>query len=121
MRTAACTPDSMSHPSCRITSMSFESIADALEGCETPLDATDLRAALRVDDRYTARLTMAVGQFVVDREWDRLGYANPVQWLKHAAGMTGPDAFRMVQEAKKLRRWPALAAAWMAGKITGGQ
>jgi hypothetical protein len=89
--------------------------------CEIPADAVGLAAALHVDDRYTARLTMAVGQFVVDREWDRQGYANPVQWLKDAAGMTGPDAFRMVVEAKKLRQWPVLAAAWVAGEVTGGQ
>lgn len=101
--------------------MSFESTIGVGEAREIPANAAGLAAALVVGDRYTAGLTMAVGQFVVDREWDRLGYANPVQWLKHAAGMTGPDAYRMVQEAKKLRHWPALAAAWLAGEIRGGQ
>jgi HNH endonuclease len=88
---------------------------------EVPVDTEGLTSAMRVSDRYAARVTVAVGEYTVGREWDRQGYANPVQWLKHAAGMTGPDAYRMVQEARKLRSLPVLTAAWLAGEVTGGQ
>jgi hypothetical protein len=76
---------------------------------------------MRLDDRDEARLTIAFGDFVAYGEWELAGYANPVQWLKVERGMTGQDAYRMTQEAKKLRALPLTAEAWVNGELSTGQ
>jgi hypothetical protein len=101
--------------------MSFgPSLADRLAP-EIPVDGSGLAAVMRDDDRATARLTIAFGAFAAYGEWAQAGYANPAQWLKDKAGMTGADAYRMTQEAKKLRALPVTAEAWVNGELSGGQ
>jgi uncharacterized protein DUF222 len=88
---------------------------------ETPTDGAGLAAEGRLHDRSTAERTIAFGEFAAYGDWALEGYANPVQWLKDRWGMTGQDAYRMAQEAKKLRVLPVLAEAWVNGEVTGGQ
>ena len=88
---------------------------------ELPTDGPGLAAAMRLDDQAEARLTIAFGEFVAYGDWALEGYANPVQWLKDQRLMTGPDAYRMVQEAKKLRVLTATAEAWVSGELSTGQ
>ena len=76
---------------------------------------------MRAHDQATARLTIGFGEFVAYGDCGLAGYANPVQWLKDQAGTTGVDAYRMTQEAKKLRSLPVTAEAWVSGELTGGQ
>src|SRR5438128_413831 len=111
----------VSHPSGRITSMSFAATLPEYDAHETPLSGPEVAAAFRIGDRYTAWLTITAGEFAKYGDWDVAGYASATQWLKDQAGMTGPDAYRMLREAKKLRALPALAQAWLDGKVTGGQ
>jgi hypothetical protein len=80
-----------------------------------------LAAALRLHDQAEARLTIAFGEFAAFGEWELAGYANPVQWLKAERGMTSADAYRMAQEAKKLRALPRVAEAWVNGELSSGQ
>jgi hypothetical protein len=101
--------------------MSFAASLSEHQALETPMSGAELAAEMRADDRSTARRTMAVGQYARHGDWDLAGYASPVHWLKDQAGMTGADAYRMLQLAKKLRALPVLAQAWLDGRVTGGQ
>ncbi|HVV36861.1 MAG TPA: DUF222 domain-containing protein [Acidimicrobiales bacterium] len=80
----------------------------------------ELAEAVAEHDRFTARLTMAVGAFDASREWDAPGYVSAAEWLREQ-GYTRADAAWMVSAAKKLRCWPLVAAAWLDGRLSGGQ
>lgn len=101
--------------------MSFGPSFAARLAPETPTDGAGLAGALADGDRDEARRTIAFSDFAAFGEWAMQGYASPVQWLKDKGGMTGADAHRMAHVAKKLRQMPSVAAAWVAGDLTGGQ
>jgi hypothetical protein len=63
---------------------------------------------------------MSVGEFDTLGLWEVAGYTSTHAWLKDQ-GFHPRDAFDMVKLARKLRRLPATAAAWVAGDLTGGQ
>ncbi len=100
--------------------MSFAVLMSELDSSEIHGEAPSLADALRCHDRYEARLCAAIGEFDSDEWWDVAGYTSTQAWLKEQ-GVHPRDAFELVRIARKLRRLPGTAAAWIAGSLTGGQ
>src|SRR5688572_31892489 len=82
--------------------------------------AAELASAVRRQDQSDALLIADLGEFDASGEWDIAGYASVKAWLREL-GMHRRDAWLTVKLAKKLRRLPAVLAAWLDGRLTGGQ
>lgn len=63
---------------------------------------------------------MSIGEFDASKLWEPAGFTSAHHWLKDQ-GMHPRDAFDMIRLARKLRRLPVTAAAWVDGSLTGGQ
>ena len=100
--------------------MQFSVWVDEFEDVEVPSDLAGLDAALFHQDRFHAKLAVAVARMDADRLWEIDGAPSASGWLQ-ARGLTGPEAHRLVQIGRKLTRLPVLAAAWLAGDVNGGQ
>ena len=100
--------------------MSFASVMQQIDSLEVPGDGKELADAVACHDRFTAKLTVAVGAFDESGEWDFDGATSATAWLRDR-GMSPGDAVRTVRLGDKLRRLPHLSAAWIAGDVTGGQ
>jgi hypothetical protein len=61
-----------------------------------------------------------LGEFDATGEWDVAGYASVAAWLKER-GVHRRDAWLLMRLARKLRRMPSVLAAWLDGRLTGGQ
>lgn len=83
-------------------------------------DGPTLARAVRDHDRHEAQLCTALGEFDADRTWDVGGFASAIEWLKDL-GMHPRDGYELLKIARKLRRLPGTAAAWLDGSLTGGQ
>jgi hypothetical protein len=100
--------------------MSFAGWVESFEGVGVPSDLAGLGLAVAHRDRFDAKLAVAVAEFEAEGLWALDGAASPVAWLR-ARGLTPPEAHRIVLIARKLKRLPVLAAAWLAGEVNGGQ
>ncbi|MDP1795124.1 MAG: DUF222 domain-containing protein, partial [Acidimicrobiales bacterium] len=100
--------------------MSFAASLSEIVSQEFPADGPSLAAAVRGHDRYEARMCMSVGEFDAMGLWDVAGFTSTHAWLQRQ-GMHSPDAWDMVKLARKLRRLPTTAAAWVDGVLSGGQ
>jgi hypothetical protein len=103
-----------------MTSMSFADVLDAPAAAEVPMGARALAAAVRGHDRDDALLIAGLAEFDATGEWDLAGFASPAAWLKDL-GVHRRDAWVLQRLARKLRRLPMVLAAWLDGKLTGGQ
>ena len=100
--------------------MSFAARLDAPAIADVPFGAAALADAVRAQDASDARLIAGIGEFDVTGEWDVAGYASVTAWLRER-GVHRRDAFLTVKLARKLRRLPSVLAAWLDGRLTGGQ
>lgn len=102
--------------------MSFAPTLDDLDlaATEIPVDGWSLAAAVRAHDRFTARLAIAAATFQHSDEWKVTGYTSVAAWLRDQ-GMTQRDAAVLVRIGQRMAELPATAAAWVEGKLTGGQ
>ncbi len=92
----------------------------ALDELEMPTDGASLAVAVRAYDRYEARLAVAIAAFDESGEWEIAGHTSVVAWLRDL-GFTHGDAAQLVKIGQKLRRLPVTAAAWVSGRLSGGQ
>ena len=79
-----------------------------------------MAAALRSHDRHEAALCLSIGELDALKLWEPAGFSSTHHWVKDQ-GVHPRDAFEMVKLARKLRRLPVTAAAWVDGALTGGQ
>lgn len=100
--------------------MSFAVWVDEFENIDVPSDLDGLDRAVFHNDRYMAKLAVAVAEADALRAWEADGSVSAVAWLR-ARGMTQPEAHRLVVMARKLTRLPVLASAWLRGEVNGGQ
>ncbi|HUR79100.1 MAG TPA: DUF222 domain-containing protein [Acidimicrobiales bacterium] len=100
--------------------MSFVATLDLPDAADVPYGAAALADALRSQDRNDALLVAGIGEFDATGEWDIAGYASVAAWLRER-GMHRRDAWLWVRLARKLRRLPAVLAAWLEGHLSGGQ
>jgi hypothetical protein len=99
----------------------FDSLADAIDTMDVPVDGDALAAVLGLRDRFEARLVEAVCAFDDANEWDRAeGCASLAAWLRSRGRMTAADASRLARTARRLRSLPTLRAAWVSGSVSGG-
>lgn len=96
-------------------------LADAIDELELPVDTDVVAEALRLVDRLTAKVSVAVGELDAADLWDTDGAHSMTSWLRTRAGMTNGDAHRTASTAKRLRSCPLTRDAWLDGAITGGQ
>jgi hypothetical protein len=97
-----------------------EALATAIEELDIPLDGAVLLQEIVLLERHTAKVYEAIGGFDAAQLWDLDGATSMRAWLS-AAGMSGPDAIRQAQTAKRLRGLPVTAAGWRDGTLSGGQ
>ena len=110
----------MSHP-CTSVVRVFEELVEAVEEWEIPSDSAALVAALRLQDRVAAKVTMAVAAFDANGSWDVDGDTSMTAWLRHHGTMTSRDATVSARTGRRLRAAPVTADAWVDGTLSGGQ
>ncbi|HEX7134997.1 MAG TPA: DUF222 domain-containing protein [Iamia sp.] len=99
----------------------FDSLTDAIDTLDVPVDGDALAEVLGLRDRFDARLVEAVCAFDETNEWDRAeGCASLAAWLRIRGRMTAADAARLARTARRLRGLPTLRAAWLSGAVSGG-
>jgi hypothetical protein len=108
----------------QVYAVGMEALAELVElvdRVEVPLDGDALRQALWAQDRLAAKISQAIGEFDAAGLWDLDAAHSMTSWLRHHAGMCGPDAQRTASTAKRLRTCPATRDAWVDGALSGGQ
>ncbi len=100
--------------------MDFTAWADEFEDIDVPSDLDGLERAVFHSDRYMAKMAVAVAEMDAARMWEVDGSPSAATWLR-GRGLTSTEAHRMVLMARKLRRLPVLATAWLRGDLNGGQ
>ena len=110
----------------RITSMSFAALTAQLEGLEVPVDGpgradgAGLADALACHDRFTAKVTLAVG--VSTRPTTGISMEPPRQSRGCATGACTLAKRRgWCSWVRSCGRLPVLAGAWIRGEVSGGQ
>ncbi len=101
--------------------MRLGALAEAIEELDPPADLASLTEVLRLRDVFEAKLALGVAAF--DRaglcEFDHASSA--VAWLRQIGGMSGAAASSLVKTGRRAADVPALAAAWLEGRLSGGQ
>jgi hypothetical protein len=98
----------------------FDGLTMAIEELHIPISATALAEVLALRDRLVARIAEAAAEFDALGLWDVDGSTSMTAWLKSSASMTSKSARRFVSMAGRLRRLPVCAAAFRAGRLSGG-
>ncbi|MGK2948045.1 MAG: DUF222 domain-containing protein, partial [Acidimicrobiales bacterium] len=99
----------------------FEALAGAIDELEIGVDDREVALALRLRDRFEAKLVVAVAQFDAAELWDVDGSVSLTAWLRHRGNLTNADAQRLATAARKLRSCPHTLDAWVVGRLDGGQ
>ncbi|MGK2948002.1 MAG: DUF222 domain-containing protein, partial [Acidimicrobiales bacterium] len=99
----------------------FEALAGAIDELEIGVDDREVALALRLRDRFEAKLVVAVARFDAAELWDVDGSVSLTAWLRHRGNLTNADAQRLATAARKLRSCPHTLDAWVAGRLDGGQ
>lgn len=94
---------------------------DAVEGLDLDVDATELRTALRARDVLDAKVALAVNAFEAAGAHEAQGAVTARTWLRQEARLSPPAATRAVTTGARLVDFPTLAAAVLAGRLSGGQ
>ena len=87
---------------------------------EVGADATSLRDALAAADLLAAKIAVATGSFADSGEWEVDGSASPVAWLREHGRMSSGHAGWAARVAKRLKQFPGVAEAWLAGRLSSG-
>ena len=98
----------------------FDSLATAIDALEVPVDERSLRTLLGLHDRFTAKLTAALGEADALGLWGASGATSMRAWLCDA-DLAGPDATRLARLAADVHRLPVLRSAWIDGDLSNGQ
>ena len=101
--------------------MSLSGIAALVEELEIAPLGAEIRAAVGVRDRLDARIARAVGDFDAAGLYDLDGDLTTQTWLAHHTGTTPAAANRMTKRGRTLRALPVLSAAFLDGRVSGGQ
>src|SRR5438128_1926085 len=72
-------------------------------------------------DRLGARLATALASFDEAELWDADGAVSLQSWLQSVGGRTPQVARQLTRTARRTASLPAVADAWAAGALSGGQ
>ncbi len=101
--------------------MVLEQMSELVDALGTDLDGGELRAAIAVQDRLDARISLSVAAFETAGRYTGDGAVSMRGWLRQETGRDACTAGQMCSTGRKLRLLPVLAAAVLEGEITGGQ
>ena len=99
----------------------IEALETAVENLDIAVDGDDIARALKVIDRLTAKVTVAIGEFDDNGLWDLDGRTSMTDWLVATCNVRPGLAKRMSGDAAKLRMMPATRGAWLEGRLVEGQ
>ena len=100
--------------------MRLGALAEAVDELEPPTVPDDLAAALRLRDRFEAKLALGVAAFDRAALWELDHATSAVAWLR-IHGVAAGDAMALVRAGRRAADVPALADAWADGRLSGGQ
>jgi Domain of unknown function (DUF222) len=93
----------------------------AVDEMDIPVDRHALVTCFGLLDRFSAKLTAAVGDFDAAGAWRDDGATSMTAWLRESVGLSSREASRWARTARRLRELPVTAAAYEAGVLSGGQ
>ncbi len=96
-------------------------LGEAIEALDVPVDRDAIVAAIAQRDRLDAKITAAVAAYDAAELWDADGATSMTRWLVAECRMSDSMARRQVRTAKRLTQLPAMAEAYAAGAVSGGQ
>jgi hypothetical protein len=102
------------------TNMCSSGLAEEIEGLEPPADPHALTEALRLRDRLEAKIALGAAAFDTSGRWEVDHATSAVAWLKEH-GVGAGDAVRLLSAGRRAAAVPALAGAWLDGRLSGGQ
>ncbi|HUP86230.1 MAG TPA: DUF222 domain-containing protein, partial [Acidimicrobiales bacterium] len=98
----------------------FEALVGAIEAMEPPSHNATLVEALRLRERFEARLAIGVGAFDTSGLWELDHASSAVAWLRQQ-GLTAGAAVALVRAGRCVANAPLLGDAWLDGRLCGGQ
>ena len=100
--------------------MRWGALAEAVRDLEPPSDPDDLAAVLGVRDQFEAKLALGIAAFDHEALWELDNQTSAVAWLR-THGVAPGDAIGLVKAGRRAAAVPALADAWLEGRLSGGQ
>jgi hypothetical protein len=100
---------------------SVAALREVVEGWQLGVDADEVAEALGLLDRLTAKVHADLAAVDEAGLWEHDGATSMTAWLRSRGGLTRAEATRAVGTCRRLRRWPATAAAWEDGVLSGAQ
>src|SRR6266540_2561369 len=96
-------------------------LSQAIDQLDIPVDSAALTRCFELYDRFTAKLTAAVGEFNAAEGWRDSGSTSMTAWLRHHCRRSGRDAASFHRTARRLRDLPATSSAYGDGQLSTGQ
>lgn len=99
----------------------FEELADRIENLDVAPRAQAVEALGGLHSKLSAKLTLSLSALEGSGDWALDGSVTLTAWVRNHLGLTNQAAHRMVKAARRLRRLPVTADAWLAGSLSSGQ
>lgn len=94
-------------------------LASAVAELEVPVQGESIAEMFSVIDRLQAKAAMAVSAYDAQGLFEVDGSGSMTSWLRQHTGVPNPN--QVVKTARRMRRLPVTAAAWLDGTLTGAQ
>jgi hypothetical protein len=101
--------------------MRLGALAEAVADLDPPVDPASLTEALRIRDLFEAKIALGVAQFDRAGMWELDHATSAVAWLRQLGGMSAGAALALLKAGRRASDVPALADAWLDGRLSGGQ
>ncbi len=105
---------------CYNTNMRLGTLTEAIEEFEPPSDGPSITEALAVRDQFEAKLALGIAAFDTAGLWGLDHATSAVAWLR-TQGLTTGVAVNLVRTGRRASQVPELGAAWLDGRLSGGQ
>ena len=100
--------------------MRLGALEAAIDEWEPPSTNHDLAHAVRLRDRFEAKLALGAAAFDASGLWELDHATSATAWLR-AHGLTAGDATTLLKTGRLAAAVAPLADAWLDGRLTGGQ
>ena len=100
--------------------MRLGALAAAIDEWDPPSTNHDLADAVRLRDRFEAKLALGAAAFDTSGAWELDHASSATAWLR-ANGLTAGDATSLLKVGRLAATVAPLADAWLGGRLTGGQ
>lgn len=96
-------------------------LLDAVDAVDVAPRGDDIAAALKARDLLDAKIAAAVGVFDHAGDYALDAATSTVAWLRTNADLTAGEAASLVRTSRRVRQLPVTGAAWLDGRLSGGQ